>query len=180
MRTLYKVADAIDFIIDCTGRVLVWTMPLVVVIAAAVVILRYGFNTGFPWLSEAFVWLNGAIFTLGAAYLMRTDSHVRVDVLYSRLPPRGKALVNIVGVLILLWPSMYVIAVGGWPSVARSLASREHSPTMDGLPFLYALKLCVPLFCALVSLQGLSLFIRSLGTLTGSDRPLRDAKGARP
>ncbi len=170
MRTLGAIAGAIDFFTDCVGRILIWAMPFVVVIAAAVVILRYGFAIGLPWLSESFVWLNGIIFTLGAAYLMRSDSHVRVDVLFSRLPARGKAIVNILGVLVLLWPSMYVVATSGWPAVARSLRSLEASPTMDGLPFLYVLKLSVPLFCLMVSAQGLSLAIRSLETLVGRRR----------
>jgi len=141
-------------------------VPLIVLLGFSVVVLRYGFGIGFPWLSESFVWLNGIIFTLGAAYLMQQEGHVRVDVLYARISRRKRAIVNIVGVITLLWPAMYVIGVNGWPTVMRSIHALETSPTMDGLPFVYVLKACIPAFCILVSLQGMSLLIRSAEALS--------------
>lgn len=172
MVALRRLADHIDRLIALLGRLLILAVPLVVLLAAAVVVLRYAVGIGFPWLSESFVWLNGVIFTLGAPYLLQQNRHVRVEVLYGHLPARGQALVNLLGVVLLLWPSCYAVAAVAWPSVYRSLRALEASPTIDGLPFLYVLKLCVPLFCALTALQGVSLAVRALDALRA--RPADD------
>lgn len=151
------------------GTVLTIMVPLIVLLGFSVVVLRYGFSIGFPWLSESFVWLNGIIFTLGAAYLLQLEAHVRVDVVYSRISARKKAVVNIGGVIFLLWPAMYVVGVNGWPTVLRSIRAMETSPTMDGLPYMYIMKACIPVFCLLVSLQGLSMLIRNAQLLCGDE-----------
>lgn len=171
MQALTRIADAIDCLNDWIGRALTWAVPLVVLLAASVVVLRYGIGTGFPWLSESFVWLNGIIFTLGASHLLLKDHHVRVDVFYAQFSDRAKAVVNAAGVILLLWPAMYAIATMALPSVLRSIAALEASPTIDGLPFMYVLKVCVPGFCVLVSLQGLSMVIRGLATVAGDAAP---------
>ncbi len=167
MRVLNAIASGIDWLNEMLGRILIGLVPFIVLISVAVVVLRYAFKLGFPWLSESFIWLNGVLFTLGAAYLLMNDHHVRVDLLYSKLSNRGRAYVNLGGVVLLLWPTMYAVLTTAWPSVRRSVLALEHSPTMDGLPFLYVLKICVPLFCILVALQGLSLAIRSIAVLKG-------------
>ncbi len=167
MDMLIGLSKAIDGLNRGVGKLLTLSMPFVVLIAAAVVVLRYAFKMGFPWLSEAFIWLNGVIFTLGAAYLLVIDQHVRVDVVYARLSERWKAIMNMLGVVFLLWPAMYVIGGSAWPTVYRSIRALEQSATMDGLPFMYLLKACVPAFCVLVALQGLSILIRAMAVLTG-------------
>ena len=156
------LANKIDFLIDKIGNFLIYLVPFVVLIGGIVVILRYGFMTGFPWLSESFVWLNGIIFLVGAPFLLLHEKHVRIDIIYARLSPQNKNKVDLWGVLILLWPTMLVIGVKSWPTALRSLLSLESSPTQGGLPLIYILKMSVPLFCVLISLQGLSIVIRAL------------------
>ena len=104
METLIRLASAIDRLNLMVGKGLSMLMPLVVGLAASVVLLRYALNVGYPWLSETFIWLNGVIFTLGAAYLLVIDQHVRVDVLYARMSVRCQAVMHILGVTLLMWP----------------------------------------------------------------------------
>ena len=111
-----RLADLIDRLNDGIGEVLKWAMPVIALICAVVAVLRYGFGVGFPWLSESYIWLNGALFTLGAAYVLRHEGHVRVDVFYNLLSARGRAWINLLGTLVFLYPMLYFLAVKGWPA----------------------------------------------------------------
>jgi TRAP-type mannitol/chloroaromatic compound transport system permease small subunit len=166
-RALLGLSAGIDALIALLGELMIRAIPVVVALGAAVVLFRYAFSFGLPWLSESFVWLNGIIFMLGAPYLLQKDAHVRVDFIYGQLSARRKAAIDLAGVTLLLWPTSYALAMIVWPSVHRSLLILEGSPTTDGLPFLYVLKLCVPLFFALMSLQGLSMAARAVVVLSG-------------
>lgn len=170
MSALLLLAAAIDACNRLLGRIATWLVPLVVLIASAVVVLRYFFQLGFPWLSESFVWLHGAIFLLAAAYVLQIEGHVRVDVFYRKFGPRGRALVNLLGVAFLLWPAMWVLAWRSLPIAERSWRMQEASPTPNGLPFLFLMKALIIVFCVLVALQGLALLIRSLAVLSGDPR----------
>ena len=179
MSACLRFVAVIDAGLQLLARLLAWLLPVVVVLAAAVVILRYVVQTGYPWLSESYVWLHGAIFMLAMAGVLAWDAHVRVDVFYRFFSQRGRALANLFGVVLLLWPSMYVIGTLSLPIVERSWRIAERSPTPDGLPILYLIKAIVPLACLLISLQGLVIFVRSLAVLSDERRwghliPARD------
>lgn len=162
---MLKAATSIEWAIGGLGELLKWALPVVVALAAAVTLLRYGFQLGYPWLSESFVWLNGALVFLGAASVYAWDGHVRVDLLFRRLGPRGRAWVNLLGTLVFLWPMMAVVAVKAWPALMRSWRLLEGSPSIDGLPFLYLMKTAVVAFCVLTAVQGIAIVLRSLHVL---------------
>jgi TRAP-type mannitol/chloroaromatic compound transport system permease small subunit len=162
IQVMKLIADGIDAVNTAIGRVLVLLLPLVVLIASAVVVLRYVFAIGFPWLAESYIWLNGLIMAIGAGYVLKIDKHVRVDVFYKIFSDRTKAVVNILGILLLLWPSLYVLYDFALPFVMRSWRMHEISPTSDGLPAMYILKTGVLAFCLLCALQGLALLLRSI------------------
>ncbi|WP_162913183.1 TRAP transporter small permease subunit [Rhodospirillaceae bacterium SYSU D60014] len=167
MWSLRTIARGIDGLNEAVGRSLTWLMPIIVLVAASVVVLRYAFGIGLPWLTESFIWLHGMVFTVGAGYVLLHDKHVRVDLFYGRLSARARAVVNIVGVCLFLWPAMAVITWTSLPVVTRSWNRLEASPTMDGLPFMYLLKSCLLLFCVVMALQGLSLVLGGVATLAG-------------
>lgn len=155
-------ADTIDRVMRGFGELLMWILPVVVFLAAAVALLRYGFSLGYPWLSESFVWLNGVLVFLGAAAVYARDGHVRVDLIYRQIGPRGRAWANLFGTVFFLWPMMAVIAVKAWPALVRSWNLMEASSSIDGLPFLYLMKTAVVGFCVLMAIQGISTALRSL------------------
>lgn len=159
---MLAAANTIDRVMRGFGEALKWLLPIVVFLAAAVALLRYGLSVGYPWLSESFVWLNGALVFLGAAAVYSRDGHVRVDLVYRKIGPRGRAWANLFGTVFFLWPMMAVIAVKAWPALIRSWNLLEGSSSIDGLPFLYLMKTAVVAFCALMALQGIATALRSL------------------
>ena len=100
------------------------------------------------------MYVNAAIFILGAPYTLMTDGHVRVDVFYSRLGEKGKSFVNALGTLLLLMPAMILIILTSEDYVRMSWQILERSPESSGLTFVYLLKTLILVIAALLFLQG--------------------------
>jgi TRAP-type mannitol/chloroaromatic compound transport system permease small subunit len=158
---LTATAGAIDRLVAAIGRAVIWLSLAVVLVQFAVVVLRYALGVGSIWLSESVIYGHAAMFMLAAAWTLQENGHVRVDVFYSDASPRTKALVDLLGALLLLLPFMAVIAWFALPYVARSWMVFERSRESSGLPFVYLLKTLIPLFALLMALQGIAQAIRA-------------------
>jgi TRAP-type mannitol/chloroaromatic compound transport system permease small subunit len=159
--TLPAAADCIDRLIAAIGRAVIWLCLVLVLLQFTVVVLRYALGIGSIWLAESVIYVHAALFMLAAAWTLQQNGHVRVDVLYSRLSPRTKAMVDLMGSLLLLLPFMAVILWFALPYVARSWSILERSREASGLPLVYILKTLIPLFALLLALQGISAAIRA-------------------
>jgi len=102
------------------------------------------------------------VFMLGAAYTFRHDGHVRVDIFYRHYSPRRRALVDLLGNLLLVLPVCGFIFLNAWPDVHNAWIRLEGSEETDGLDLVYVLKTCMLLMPLLVSLQSLALILRNL------------------
>lgn len=158
---LTRIADRIDRLTRAVGRAVAWLALAMVLVQFAVVLMRYGLGIGSIWLQESILYAHAALFLLAAAWTLRNDGHARIDILYGEASPRTKALVDILGALLLLIPFMTVLAWYSWPYVARSWAILERSQEVSGLPFVYLLKSLIPLFAVLMALQGIAQAIRA-------------------
>lgn len=167
LNALRGYVRGVDAINDWIGRTAAWLTLGCVLSCFAVVVLRYVFGIGFPWLQELYVWQHAAVFMAGAGYTMLHRGHVNVDVLYGRLGSRGKAWVDIVGTLAFLFPWLAVVAITSAPFVLSSWSIREASSTANGLPAVYLLKSLVWVFCALLFVQGVALIVRRALFLAG-------------
>jgi len=130
MERLLKLLDALS---DGVGRVVAWLTLFTVLATFAVVVLRYGFGIGAIALQEGVLYLHSAVFLAAAAYTLRHEGHVRVDILYRKLSPRGQAWVELLGTLLLLTPVCAFILVVSWDYVAQSWALHEGSRESGGL-----------------------------------------------
>jgi TRAP-type mannitol/chloroaromatic compound transport system permease small subunit len=160
-RHFAAIADVIDRLIAAIGRAVMWLALAVVLLQFAVVVLRYAFGIGSIWLSESVIYAHAALFMLAAAWTLQANGHVRVDVFYADASPRAKALVDLLGALLLLLPFMVVIAWFGLPYVARSWTILERSREASGLPLVYLLKTLIPAFALLMALAGIAQAIRA-------------------
>jgi TRAP-type mannitol/chloroaromatic compound transport system permease small subunit len=158
------LTSALDRFSGFVGRAAAWLTLFMVVVTFVVVVLRYVFDIGFIWLQESVIWMHAAVFMLGAAYTLREEEHVRVDVFYRDMSERRRAWVDLIGVLIFLLPLCVFLAWNSFDFVLQSWKIGESSREPGGLPFpfLPMLKSVILLMPITVSLQGLSLFLRSL------------------
>jgi len=159
--TLAAIADLIDRLVAAVGRTVMWLSLAIVLLQFAVVVMRYAFGIGSIALSESVLYGHAAMFMLAAAWTLREDGHVRVDVFYAQASPRAKALVDLVGALLLLLPFMVVILWFALPYATRSWAILERSREAGGLPFVYLLKTLIPAFAVLLALAGIAQAIRA-------------------
>lgn len=167
------LARTLDAICDRTGRAIAWLTAAMVLVTFVVVLLRYAFDWGSIAMQESVTYMHGMVFMLGAAYTLGRDGHVRVDILYRRLGPRGQALVNLLGTLLLLIPvSLYIIG-DSWAYVTASWEVREGSREAGGLPGVFLLKTLLLVMPGLLLLQGLADGLRALLVLRGVGEPGR-------
>jgi len=157
-----RVPHYIDDFNEICGRAISW-LPLGMVLTQfAVVILRYVLGVGWFSLQESILFMLALVFMLGAAYTLRHEGHVRVDIFYRRLSRRGRALVDVLGTLLLLLPVCVYIFSSSWDYVTDSWQLFEGSREAGGLPGVFLLKTSILLMAGLLSLQGLSMLLKSL------------------
>ena len=101
---LQALADSLDRFAEKTGRIIAWLTLAMVLTTVSIVVLRYLFNSGSIALQESVTYLHATVFMLGAAYTLKHDAHVRVDIVYQKLTPRARAWVDLLGTLLLLLP----------------------------------------------------------------------------
>ncbi|WP_232059327.1 TRAP transporter small permease subunit [Kineobactrum salinum] len=154
MPLLHLTVRYIDSFTEVCGRLLTWLVLAMALLTAAVVVLRYGFNTGSIMAQETVTYLHGCLFMLGAAYTLKHDGHVRVDIFYRELGPRGQAWVNCLGGVLFLLPLGMFILLISWDYVAASWLIRETSPEPGGIPAVFLLKTLLPLLALNLLLQG--------------------------
>jgi TRAP-type mannitol/chloroaromatic compound transport system permease small subunit len=167
MAVLYHFVKGVDACNEWIGRTVAWLTLGCVLTCFTVVLLRYAFNIGYPWMQELYVWQHAIVFMAGAGYTMLHRGHVNVDVMYGRFGDRGKAWVDILGTLFFLFPWLAILAVTSAPFVMSSWQIRESSGTSDGMPGLFVLKSMLWVLCALLFLQGLALIARRVLQLKG-------------
>ena len=170
LHTLQRIAGFIDGLSERTGQVIAWLTLGTVLLTFTVVVLRYGFDTGSIAMQEAVSYLHAAVFMLGAAYTLKHDGHVRVDIVYRRLSSRGRAMVNLLGTLLLLLPVCLSLLASSWEYVAISWSLHEGSQEAGGLDAVFLLKTAIPVMAVLLLLQGIAIAIHSLLQLLGVER----------
>ena len=164
--SLSALADRIDRLNMAVGRAVAWLALAVVLLEFALVIARYLFALGSIWLTETVIYAHATLFMLAAAWTLRAGGHVRVDVFYAEASPRTKAIVDLVGSLLLLLPFMLLLLWLSVPYAARSWAILERSQESSGLPLVFVLKTVIPVFAVLMALQGIAQAIRALAALS--------------
>lgn len=169
IKILRYIRGGIDSLNYWLGRGVSWLSVLLVLIVCVNVVMRYVFHCSFVFLQE-FEWhLFAALFLLGGGYTLLKDGHVRVDIFYQRLGGRGKAWLNLVGVLLFLLPGCYLVIFTGLPFAVSSFQMGEGSPDPGGIPYRYLIKTMIPAGFILLALQGVSMAITSFLTLCRAD-----------
>jgi TRAP-type mannitol/chloroaromatic compound transport system permease small subunit len=176
---LLAVSRGIDAATALLGHVARWASLVMVLVGAENVVARYGYgfisrtfgegvaaalsnNTYF----EMQTLMYNVVFLLGAAYVFQADGHVRVDILFSRLKARTKAIVDVLGIVVFLWPFSVLAIYFSHTYVSRSWAVQEFSPNAGGLAR-YPIKTLIVVAFALLAVQGLSQVIKHVAFLRG-------------
>jgi TRAP-type mannitol/chloroaromatic compound transport system permease small subunit len=164
---MQRTADRLQIVSRKTGEVIAWFTVAMVILMTGIVIARYSFASGSIRLQESITFMHAAVFMLAAAYTLAAGDHVRVDIFYSSMSARAKAIVDIAGTLLLLMPFCAFLIWSSWDYVGTSWSIRETSSEAGGLPFPFPaiVKSFIPIMATLLILQGLAVLLESLATL---------------
>jgi len=171
LRFLLHLARAIDRFADVVGILTAVLTFVMILVGAWNVFGRFiGRAVGENLTSNALLewqwYLFSVVFLLGGAYVLRHNEHVRVDVVYARMPPRKRAWVNLLGSALFLIPFCIIVLDVAWDWFMLSYGIKESSPDPGGLPR-YPVKFLVVVGFVLLLIQGISELIKSAAILTG-------------
>lgn len=173
MQTLLRLSHWINALNDRVGRALSWLTLLMVLLGVYNATTRklshaIGVDLSSNTYIEAQWYLYSLVFLWAAAYALRHNVHVRVDVIFERLSARGKAWVDLLGTLLFLVPFCLLMIWVSLPYVHASWSVLEQSPDPGGLPR-YLIKTAIPIAFVLLLLQAFSQVVRLVATLRGID-----------
>ena len=170
MNVLKKYVKIIDFLNEKIGHGISWLTLLLVLVVCFDVVSRYIFKSSSVGVQELEWHIFAVIFLMGGAYTLMHEKHVRVDIIYSRLSERKKALINLAGTIFFLIPFCLLIIFSSFDFVWNSFTIGESSPDPGGLPFRFILKAVLPLSFIFILLQGISLLFKSILIITTPEK----------
>ncbi|WP_269499158.1 TRAP transporter small permease subunit [Castellaniella sp. S9] len=168
-----KVSRWIDWCNAWLGRTVAWLILLSIVVSAGNAIARKLFDLG----SNSFLQLQwhlfGAVFMLCAAWTLRLDEHVRIDIIYSKLSPRKRSWVDLFGHVFFLIPFAGLLSYLSYSFFMRSFLQNEASADAGGL-LLWPPKGFVLLGFLLLLIQAISEIIKCAANIAAPDEPAQD------
>jgi len=157
MKTLLKVIDTISEWSGKTGR---WVAVVLILVLSYEVIARHVFDAPTIWAHAMATMLGGTVAALGWSYTHRLNGHVRVDVFYMRLSPRGRALIDVVGSLLLFFPLIVILARQAAIKAMFAWSMGERLSISYWYPPATPIRIITFIGLSLFALQGLANFIR--------------------
>ncbi|MCM2283227.1 MAG: TRAP transporter small permease subunit [Desulfobacula sp.] len=170
MQILERFVCLVDGLSDRIGRFVGWLTTLMVLVVFYDTVMRYAFNKGSVALQELEWHLFAIVFLIGAAYTLKEEGHVRVDIIFVNLSEKAKAWIDFLGVFIFLIPFCVAVILSTQGFILNSWAVKEISPDPGGLPARYLLKAMIPLGFFLLIVQGLSEAVKKFMVITGYQR----------
>ncbi len=168
MRKLTAILGFIDALNDWVGRALSYAVLAMFVLVLSEVIRRYFFNAPTVWGNELTQLIFGMYVILSGGHVMRWGGHVNVDILYSRISTRTKAVVDIFTCsLFFLFCGMMLLYGGSLALESLSILERSNSAWEARL---YPWKMMIPIGALLLLLQGVAKLVRDILTVaTGTE-----------
>lgn len=143
------------------------------------VIMRYLFNDVSIGMQELEWHLFSMIFLFGVAYTLKADGHVRVDVIYERLSVKRRAMIDIAGTLLFLWPFCFLVADYGIGFAYNAYEINEQSGDPGGLPYRWIIKGMISLSFICVLISSVGFMLRAINEYLGLE-PAHDYESFKP
>src|SRR5262252_9883520 len=179
MRALLAFSAVVDRVNEQFGVICNWLVLLSCLVSGGNAMVRYAYDTSSNAWLEVQWYMFAVMVMFGAAYTLKRNEHVRVDLFYMTLGRRGQLWIDILGTLVFLLPTCAILAWLSWPFFVQSYETLEGSSNAGGL-LRWPIKLVPPVGFALVALQGLSELIKRVAFLNGVPVESLEAHYERP
>lgn len=179
VKGLLAISRGIDVITTKLGQLMWWVSLIMVLIGAFNVLTRYAYDyianlfgqnvaaalSGNAYISSQ-IFAYNLIYLLGAAYVLKSDAHVRVDIVFSKLKPKAKAWIDIFGGAFFLIPFCWLGLYFSQTYVRNSWKIYEKSSDVGGIPF-FIVKTLIPVALVILIIQGISEIIKNIAFVSG-------------
>jgi len=160
-----KFLESINALSNWSGKVFSFLTIATIAVIIPEVIGRYAFTHSFLFVHDLVWFFCGSLYILGGAYTLLRDGHVKVDIVYVKLQPHIRAILDVVTFpifccfcVLLIWQG----GIGFW----EAFKTLEVTVTPWGGP-IWLLRLTIPIGASLLLLQGLGKFIRDFNVAIG-------------
>lgn len=164
----------IDAMSTFVGKTFAWLIVALTLHTAWEVVARYLFNRPSAWAFDLQLMYYGILFMMAGAYTLAKNGHVRGDILYGFLPPRGQAGIDLILYIVFFIPGVVALVWAGWNYAAESIAIQEHSSLMANGPPIYPFKSFIPAAGFFLLIQGIAEIIRCVMCLRTGEWPERE------
>lgn len=151
---------------EVIGKAVGWFILAAILLSAGNAVVRKVFNTSSNALLEMQWYLYGAAFLLAAAYTLRQNEHIRIDIVYGALSRRTQHWIDLFGHVFFLMPFAILMDVYFVSYVLQSYHSGETSNNAGGLT-LWPAKALLLAGMLLLTLQGISEIIKKIAVMRG-------------
>jgi TRAP-type mannitol/chloroaromatic compound transport system permease small subunit len=188
LRGFLAFSHAIDVFNRWISRIAVWLVLVAALLSAGNAFFRYSINeiiqlakkyeklavlqdvlNAYGSNSNSFLegqwYMFAAIAMFGAAYTLKVNEHVRVDLLYGSVSERTRTWIDLLGSIFCLMPFCLVMMYVTWPWFLEAWHNNEISTNAGGL-VRWPVKLITPVGFGFVLLQGISEAIKCIAALT--------------
>jgi TRAP-type mannitol/chloroaromatic compound transport system permease small subunit len=163
---LLGLSRVIDSINERLGKVAAWAIVVAILVSAINAIIRRIFGVSSNAWLELQWYLFGAVFMLCAAWTLKANEHIRIDILSNKLTKRGRDTIDLIGHLFFLFPFVALMLYLAFPYFIGSYRSGEVSSNAGGLLIWPAKGLILLGFISL-GFQWLSELIKRVAIMNG-------------
>jgi TRAP-type mannitol/chloroaromatic compound transport system permease small subunit len=166
MGGLLALSRGIDRLNEFIGKAVGWLILLAILVSAGNAVIRKAFNmSSNAWL-ELQWYLYGAAFLLAAAYTLKQNEHIRIDIVYGLFSRRKQHWIDLFGHVFFLMPFVLLMLYYFVPYFLLSFRSDEYSSNAGGL-VIWPAKLMLLIGFFLLALQGISEIIKKIAVMRG-------------
>ena len=166
MDVLLALSRLTDRINEAIGKSVAWLILIAIFVSAVNASVRKLFNTSSNAWLELQWYLYGAAFMLAAAYTLKQNEHIRIDIVYGRWSRRTQHWIDLFGHVVFLMPFVLLMTWFFAPYALQSFRSQEVSTNAGGL-IIWPAKTLLLIGFAQLSLQGVSEIIKKIAVMRG-------------
>jgi TRAP-type mannitol/chloroaromatic compound transport system permease small subunit len=177
MTALLRLSRIIDAVNERIGKTAAWAIVVAVLVSAINAVIRRSFGVSSNAWLELQWYLFGSVFMLCAAWTLRVNEHIRIDIISANLSKRGRDRIDLIGHLFFLFPFVALMLYLSFPYFINSYRSGEVSSNAGGLLIWPAKGLILLGFISL-AFQWLSELIKRIAIIKSQLEDEHDAAGA--
>jgi TRAP-type mannitol/chloroaromatic compound transport system permease small subunit len=162
-----QLVRAIDALSKFFGRLAALTVVVLAILMLYDVVMRYVFNAPTTWGNDLNAFLMGGAFVMSIAYALSTDSHVRVDLLYTERTRHYLNYVDLIGLTLIILPVVAWITWGLWGYLMEGIRTGERTGSGGWNPVVWPFRVVLVFGFAIFTIQIFAEIVKRIAAISG-------------